>query len=141
MLLLLKPPITTMRPQPPATSSSTASCRSCVALQMVSKLWNRSAAAASPWRRATAARSSSAISSDSEESMVVWFAHPIRSRWRSGSKPGECGRANRARKAARSSAPLEEVHRPPRASARSRTTRKWAPGWRVTCEQVARVSS
>ena len=74
----------------------TASWRSWVALQMVSNALNRLASSDSPWRSSIAARNIWPTSSDSELSIVVWLAHPIRSRCTSGSKPGDAASANAA---------------------------------------------
>ena len=90
-------------------SARTASCRSWVALQMVSNARKWWGSAASPYRSVIAARSISPISSDSDMSMVVWLAQPIRSRSRSGSNPGETASPNRARKRGRAPARSDEV--------------------------------
>ena len=83
-----------------SSSAITASCRSWVALQIVSNARKWRGSSASPYRSVIAARSISPISSDSDISMVVWFAQPMRSRSRSGSKPGETASPKRARNSA-----------------------------------------
>ena len=77
----------------------TASCRSWVALQMVSKArkWR---GRASSYRSSIAARNISPMASDSDISIVVWLAHPIRTRSVTGSKPAEAAAPNRATNAA-----------------------------------------
>ena len=52
--------------------------------------------------RASPLRTSRSISSDSDISIVVWLARPMRCRSRSGSKPGETALPNRSRNASRS---------------------------------------
>ena len=61
-----------------SSKATTASCRSWVALQIVSNARKCSASAASPYRSVIAARSISPTRSDSLISIVVWFAQPTR---------------------------------------------------------------
>ena len=56
---------------------------------MVSNARKQDPRAASPYRSLMAWRNISPISSDSVMSIVVWLAQPMRSRSRSGSKPGD----------------------------------------------------
>src|SRR5512143_733768 len=140
VLLELYPPITTIASSGSSISLSTASCRSCVAEQMVSKVRKWSASAASPQRRAMLACSSPAIASDSLESIVVWLATPIFTRSRSGSKPGETACAKRSSSCARVTVPSRNAHTS-RASSMCRTMMYFPPGYLVTWLAVAFVSS
>ncbi len=69
--------------------SATASCRSCVAEQIVPKDRKWVAACSSPKRSTMASWTFPPIASDSLASIVVWFATPTSARSTSGSKPGE----------------------------------------------------
>ena len=111
-----------------------------MAEQIVSNERKREASDASPWRLARARPTRLAISSDSPESIVVWFATPILSRSRAGSKPGDAAREKRARNSSRSP-PRRIQSQTTSASARSSTTRYAPPGESPTREHVARVSS
>ena len=56
---------------------------------MVSKLRNDVARTSSPRLRAIASPTTSAIANDSRANIVVWFATPMRCKWRSASNPGD----------------------------------------------------
>ena len=85
-------------------------------------------------------RTSSAMASDSPESMVVWLASPTRVRSRSKSKPGDTAWRNRASSAA-SLHPRSMKSQIIRASAMSNTTRYRPSGYFITWLAVALVSS
>ena len=109
---------------------------------MVSKLRNRWVVSASPHRRAIASRTWAAIASDSLDSIVVWFATPMRSRSRANENDGDTAFANRVASAPSVSAPPRSMKsHTSRASPMSRTTRYLPPGYFPTCEAVALVSS
>ena len=120
----------------------TASWRSCVALQIVSKARNRGGELARRRSgRASPARNISPISSDSELSIVVWLAQPTRCRWMSGSKPGETACSNCRRNAVAVAAVADVVadqSRPRRGRARRGSA---PPPACSACDAVARVSS
>ena len=98
------------RPAVSRSSATTASCRSCVALQIVSNAWK---CADESWLRrsdrssppSTSRRSRATPTSASSSG----WRRPIRCRSRSGSKPGDAAPAKRARKASRSTAAADVV--------------------------------
>ncbi len=92
-------------------------------------------------RSRIAARSISPISSDSDISIVVWLAQPMRSRSRSGSKPGETASAEPREEIRRDRRPTGCSRRRSALPRRSSTTTKRPCGYFSACDAVARVSS
>jgi hypothetical protein len=71
VLLELNPPMTTIASICSSSSCFTASCRSCVALQMVSNVRKSRSLASGPRARAMASPTASPMASDSRASIVV----------------------------------------------------------------------
>jgi hypothetical protein len=122
VLLELKPPMTTIASSGSRSSSVTASCRSCVALQIVSKVRKSASLAAAPRAVAIDCPTASAIANDSLASIVVWFATPTRCRCFDGWKPGDAACPSFVIRIPASSRPSMKSHTT-RASCMSRTIR------------------